>query len=155
MRIGINTGEAVVGNFGSHTRFDYTMLGDSVNICSRLEGLNKQFGTGIMISEFTKKIVGDIYSYRELGRITLLGKQKHIVIYEPIETSEYLLHEDRYNTFDRGLREFYLGHFEAAIIEFEKIKQIDKPASSYIEKCNELIDTPPGNWSGVWKMLVK
>jgi adenylate cyclase len=80
--IGLNSGDAIVGNMGSSKRFDYTAMGDNVNLASRLEGLNKTYGTNIIISENTYKIVKDKFKARKLGTVTVKGKKKPIVIYE-------------------------------------------------------------------------
>jgi adenylate cyclase len=80
--IGLNSGEAVVGNMGSSKRFDYTAMGDNVNLASRLEGLNKTYKTNIIISENTYKVVKDKFKTRKLGRVTVKGKKRAITIYE-------------------------------------------------------------------------
>ena len=82
IRIGINTGEAIVGNMGSSQRFDYSALGDSVNIASRLEGANKEFKTHIIISQSTYELVKDKVKAKRLGEITVKGKTKKVVVYE-------------------------------------------------------------------------
>mgnify|MGYP002882668051 FL=1 len=82
MRIGVNTGPAVVGNMGSLTRLDYTMMGDSVNLAARLEGVNKQYKTYTMISESTYQQAKDEVEVRELDLIRVVGKREPVRIYE-------------------------------------------------------------------------
>ncbi|MDY0132247.1 MAG: adenylate/guanylate cyclase domain-containing protein [Desulforegulaceae bacterium] len=87
--VGINTGMAVVGNTGADNRFNYTALGDSVNIASRLEGLNKTYGTNILISEFTNKIIGKDFLTRKIEEVKVKGKTKGVVVYELMENTQF------------------------------------------------------------------
>ena len=86
--IGINTGEMVVGNMGSASRMDYTLMGDNVNLGARLEGTNKQYGTNIIISEFTYEQVKDYIIARELDLVRVKGKQLPVKIYELIDIKQ-------------------------------------------------------------------
>ncbi len=88
MRIGINTGPAVVGNMGSHSRFDYTVLGDAVNLAARLEGINKQFKTYTMISQATLEQMADAFPVRELSRVAVVGRKEPVTVYEPMFEEE-------------------------------------------------------------------
>lgn len=155
MRVGINTGDAVVGNMGSKNRFDYTMLGDSVNLAARLEGLNKQFGTYSMCSAASKEeavACGTSLKFRELARVAVVGKKEAVTVFEPMETDEYEGRLPILKTFEASLQLFYGGKFQEALSGFTSIQQKDTVAAHYVEKCQELLSNPPdlNTWDGVW-----
>lgn len=155
MRIGMNSGPAVVGNMGSRVRFDYTMLGDAVNLAARLEGINKQFGTYTMISEATRTLAGDAFAYREISRVRVVGKKLPVVVFEPMPPEEYARRRRVLELFDRGRDAFYRGSFAEALSVFEEIAEEDPPAAKYAAKCRPMVDAPPADWDGVWNMTEK
>lgn len=155
MRIGLNTGPAVVGNLGSHTRFDYTMLGDSVNLAARLESINKQFGTYTMLSRFTLDQLGGTVPVRELSRLRVVGKKKAVTVYEPLSKADLLMRHNILPHFTKALGFFYAGEFTKAIAYFAVIRDRDPAAAAYLEKCIELQKRKPANWDGVWTMTHK
>lgn len=156
MRIGLNIGDVTVGNLGSHTRFAYTMLGDAVNLASRLEGANKAFGTYSMMSGDLHARLAGAFPGRELAQIQVKGRQAPLTVLEPMTAAQYDARRPVLETFDRGLRLFYEGRFAEAIQVFEGIARDDPPAAAYVAKCREEAAKPhDGPWTGVWKMTEK
>ena len=155
MRIGINTGLAIVGNLGSDTRFDYSMIGDAVNLAARLEGANKQFGTYTMISQFTRDMLRDVSKVRELARIAVVGRKEPVVVYEPMTAEDYETRKDILEIFSQGLEQFYKGEFSQALEIFSTLQELDPPAAAYAKKCRVLLEAPLDDWRGVWVMDTK
>lgn len=154
MRIGVNTGLAVAGNMGSSTRFDYSVLGDAVNLAARLEGANKQFGTYTMISEFTYKKISKSISCRELAKLRVVGKKEVVRIYEPLALA-LDGSEKKYESFNRALSHYNAGDIKKAMGEFEKTADKDIVAQKYLLKCQDFFDRLPESWDGVWELESK
>ena len=158
--IGVNSGDMVVGNMGSQMRFDYTVMGDSVNLGSRLEGINKEYGTNIVISEYTYAAVKDVLTCRELDSVRVKGKQLPVKIYELLcEKQDTATHEAFLRLFETGLERYKQARWNEAISVFRQVLELkpgDPPSELYIRRCEDLKENPPPPpWDGVFEMTKK
>lgn len=148
MRVGLHTGDAIVGNLGSDRLFDYTVVGDTVNLASRLEGANKFFGTRVMVSEDTLRAAGDSFLSRELGLIAVKGKQQPVRIFELLSEKENSLPEtlELARLHAVGMQHFHARRWSEALPFFESIlalRQDDCPAILYRDWCRRCLEDPP------------
>ena len=156
-RIGIATGYAIAGNMGSSSRLNYTVTGDMVNLASRLEGANKEYGSLVMVSEATASALGDRYVLRRLDRLVVKGKTEPIAVFEvvgragevPLETLRRLA------AFESALALHDIRRFAEARYAFEGIAG-DDTSALYAKRCAFYLDNPPPtDWNGAFVMTSK
>ncbi|CAN7367966.1 adenylate/guanylate cyclase domain-containing protein [Bradyrhizobium sp. LjRoot220] len=151
-RIGINSGEALVGNFGSQRRFNYSVMSDAVNLASRLEGANKFYGTTIIASETTVALAGEDFAWRELDAIRVKGRNQALKIYqllarptEPSDSEQAVM-----ANYAEGLAHWRAREFALAAESFERSSDIDRPAALFSRRARELVQNPPGeDWDPI------
>ena len=158
--IGINTGPMMVGNMGSDQRFDFTAMGDSVNLGSRLEGANKSYKTNIIISEFTFERVKNEFTCMELDAVRVKGKKRPVKIYSLVGYQDLPgIQEEVIKQFNQGVMFYKRRKWDKAIHIFENITAMDPnlyAAQVYIDRCFDLKkNPPPANWDGVYTMTTK
>ncbi|HET6487649.1 MAG TPA: CHASE2 domain-containing protein [Spirochaetia bacterium] len=160
-RVGINTGEMVVGNMGTVQKMDYTIMGNAVNLASRLEGINKRYGTWVIMSEAVQEGIGNGFVTRRLDRVRVVGINTPVRLFELVEEAGHVDGSAReaLGIFEEGLKLFEAKDWTRAESIFENVLKIipdDGPAKSYIKQCQEFAaKAPPANWDGVFNLTSK
>jgi adenylate cyclase len=154
-RIGISSGPALIGNIGGEKRFNYTVMGDTVNLAARLEGVNKLYGTCILVSGNTVESCGSGLSFREIDRVRVLGRAEPVDLFEPISIfmADAMREPTHQMAFAESLTAYRAGHYSAALEKFAKLANVDPVSTKLAERCRDLFHNPPAeNWDGVWDL---
>lgn len=154
-RIGLNSGPAVVGNIGSRRRFNYTVMSDTVNLASRLEGANTYFATSILVSETTAALTAGAFEWRELDAIRVKGRVQPVKIFQPLALSGRISPQQAEfaAVYAEGLRCWRARDFAGAAASFARIAPEDPPAARFLQRAALMAQNPPGaDWEAVFTL---
>lgn len=161
VRMGVNSGPMVVGNMGSAQRMDYTIMGDAVNLAARLEGANKFYDSGTMISDATYRQVEPFIDARELDTVRVVGKKEPITIYQLLDRKDMVSGPqlELMKQYKHAHDAYKSKDFTEALKRFEKTLELDKedgPTLTYVDRCKEYLENPPpADWDGVFQFTSK
>jgi adenylate cyclase len=159
-RVGINTGEMVVGNMGTGNKMNYTIMGNAVNLTARLEGANKQYGTWIITSDATIRETEGRILARRLARVRVVGINEPVLIYEPLNIMENASPEEKklVEVFHQALDCYESRDWKRAVEGFAEALSLESegPSALYLKRCKAFADRPPpDDWDGVNSLTEK
>ena len=158
IRVGVSTGNLLAGYIGSKRRLSYTIVGDDINLASRLEGVNKIFGSTILVNEETKKLCGPSIAFREVDIVRVKGRDAPVRIFEPLGPSDAIDPETEAlaERYAEGLAAYRDRRFEAAAEIFQSLAERDPVAASFLPRALAYAqEPPPDDWDGVLNLLSK
>jgi len=150
--IGIHEGDVIVGNIGSKDKFDYTVIGDTVNLASRLEGLTKHYRSHIIVSQSVRDKLSDTILFREIDSVRVKGKEIPTTIYKLENIRKNIFSDDALKFYNKALSMYKIRNWDTAIEYFNRVLDIipdDDVSQMYIDRCNSFkISPPPEDWNG-------